>query len=189
MKRFSVDLRSLVAAVLALLTGLLVLAATDGPEQVQAVIAGSDLPSGVPVADLEFDTVAMDLAPGVLTRGELDALDGHVLALPLAEGQLVTRSMLQQPAGAGPDAMAVSLDAAHAVQGEIRAGDRVAIFVTRDGQTTLLADAVEVLSVTNGSGSLTTGEVALTLAVDDVLAADLVAALHDAAIDVIRRAR
>ena len=69
------------------------------------------------------------------------------------------------------------------------AGDRIDIYISQAGGTELLASDVVVIAASTGAGGLGGGDTALLLAVDAALARDLVAAVHTAELDLVRRSR
>jgi hypothetical protein len=85
--------------------------------------------------------------------------------------------------------IALTLDPAHAVQGDLIAGDHVDIYVSQAGATEILATDVVVMAAPTGTGRLNGGDTELLLAVDSDLARELVAAMHTAELDLVRRSR
>lgn len=189
MKRFRVDLRLVVAAGLALAAGAGVHALTRPAPQVEVLVAGAPLPPGVRLAELPIATRLMSPVPGLIAVADAALLGDHSLSAAIAQDDPVLASLLVPPPTEQPDVAALTLDPAHAVQGDLVAGDRVDIYATRDGVTELLAQDVLVLAAATGSGGLGEDDAALLLAVDRSLAAALVRATHTADIDLVRTSR
>jgi len=188
-RRIHVDVRLAVAAVLAVVAGVAVHAVTRPAPQVEVLVADAALPPGVRLADLPVATRKMSPLPGLVTADRAADLSDHSLTAALAAGDPLLASMLVAPPADRPDVAALTLDPAHAVQGDLIAGDRIDIYVSRAGATELLAGDVLVISATTGSGGLGGGDTALLVAVDRGLARDLVEAVHSADIDLVRRPR
>lgn len=186
------DTRTLVGIGLAAVAALLVLWLTQPTPSVPILVAGSDLPAGTPLSELDISVRHTDDATGMVTGDSPGDLSGWVLAAPLAAGEPLLPSLLRPPAVQGaPDLLAVEIDQAHAVLGRIDPGDRIDVYATTSqaggtSETQLIATSVFVVdaSITDSAGS---GEqVQLLLAVDDELAASLTAAMNVASLDLVR---
>ncbi len=189
MKRLQVDLRLVVAAVLALVAGVGVHTVTRPQPSIPVLVAAADLPPGVPLADLATEVRPMAPYPGLVSAAAASDLANHTLAVPLVAGDLLMASVLIAPPGSQPDVAALTLDRAHAVQGDLQAGDLVDIYVTDQAGSSLLAADVLIISATAAAGTFDDGTVALLIAVDRSLAQRLLAATHAAELDLVRRAR
>jgi hypothetical protein len=184
-----VDLRLAVAAILALAAGAGVPAVTRPAPQVEVLVAETPLPPGVRLADLPVTTRWMTPLPGLVPADQAAALADHSLAAALAPGDPLLSSLLMAPPADRPDVAALTLDPAHAVQGDLVAGDHIDVYVSRTGTTELLAPDVVVLAAAAGSGGLGGSDVSLLLAVDRDLARALIEAIHTAEVDLVRRPR
>ncbi len=189
MRKLRIDLRMAGAAALALITGIGVHLATRPEPTVQVLVATSPLPPGVRLSELDVALRPMPLFPGMVTAGQVADLTAHTLVAALDAGDPVLHSLLVPPQGDHPDVAALTLDPAHAVQGDLVPGDRVDIYSSGNGTTTLLADEVLVIAATRGSGGLEGGDVSLLLAVDRQLALRLLEGAHTTQLDLVRRAR
>lgn len=189
MRRLQVDLRLVVAAGLALVAGVGVHAITQPPPSTPVLVAAADLPPGVPLADLATEVRAMAPHSGLVSAANAADLAHHTLAVPLTAGDPLLASVLIAPPGFQPDVVALTLDRAHSVQGDLRAGDRVDIYVSDQAGSSLLAADVLVVSAATASGGFDDGAVALLIAVDRPLAQRLLQAMHAADLDLVRRAR
>lgn len=182
----------LVAALLAAVLNYSVLRAGDDTARV--AVALRDLPAGAPVAldALRFAAAGVDedLLAALVTPERAAEVDGWVATAPIAAGEPLRASDLRRPsAPAEQRAMSVPIDPGHAVAGALRQGDRVDVIEVRDGTATYLLTDAQVLAVPTGEqrgglGSL--DRFSITLAVDDVTALRLAAALRSGSLDVVR---
>jgi Flp pilus assembly protein CpaB len=96
-------------------------------------------------------------------------LEGRVLVAPVGEGELLQSGALSDQ-GQGPPAAEVSLALTRdlAVDGRLQSGDAVDVYATHDDGTSLVAEGVRVISVTEAGGSFGDGrELTVTLALTD----------------------
>lgn len=186
MNRARLDLRLVAAAGLALIAGLVVLSLTQPPERISVLVAAEALPAGVPFESLALREEAVEPLHGLVPSDRSSDLTGWSLSVPIEKGAPLTESVLSPPPGSLPDLIAVTLEPGHAVQGRLVAGDAVDIYVTDDSGTRLLAESVAVIAAEIGSGGLAGGDVALLVAVDELLAPELVSAMRTAEIDLVR---
>lgn len=189
MRRLQIDLRLVVAAALALVTGVGIHMVTRPQPSTPILIAAVDLPPGVPLDELATEVRAMPPHPGLVPAAAADELANHTLAVPLAAGDPLLASLLVAPPGTRPDVAALTLDRSHAVQGELTAGDRIDIYVSDPAGSSLLAQNVLVVSASTASGGFDDGTVALLIAVDRPLALRLLEAMQTAQLDLVRRTR
>jgi hypothetical protein len=188
-RRIRIDIRLVVAAGLALLTGVGIHAITQPPPAIPILIAATDLPPGVPLGELATEVRSMPPHPGLVPAAAAAEFAGHTLSVALAAGDPLLESVLVPPPGSRPDVAALTLDRAHAVQGELAAGDRIDIYVSDPTGSSLLAQNVLVVSAAAASGGFDDGSVALLIAVDRPLTLRLLEAMQTAEIDLVRRAR
>lgn len=97
-------------------------------------------------------------------------IEGRVALGPIGEGELVQRGQVSDVAAAGPAAeLSFSIARDRAVDGRLRAGDLVDVFVTDDERTTAVAEGIQIVDVgERGDGSFsTTGELTVTVAITD----------------------
>lgn len=190
MKRIQIDLRLAIAAMLAVAAGMLVHAVTRPGPQIEVLVAAASLPPDTRIGDLAITTRRMTPSPGLVSADEAASLADHSLAAALSPGEPILASLLISPSTSSPAVAALTLDPAHAVQGDLVAGDRIDIYVSRAGDATeLLASDVLVLSSTTEVGGIGSGEVSLLIAVDGDLGRAVIEAVHTAEIDLIRRSR
>jgi Flp pilus assembly protein CpaB len=188
-KRIHIDVRLVAAAVLALIAGAGVHTLTQPVATIDVLVAAEAIPPGVRLGDLALTIASAPPLPGLVPADQAEVLADHSLGTALAPGDPLLTSLLVPPPGDRPDVAALTLDPAHAVQGDLIPGDRVDIYVSADGTTELLATDVLILAAATGTGGLEGGDTALLLAVDHDLAGRLVAAVHNAEVDLVRRGR
>lgn len=115
-------------------------------EPVTVLVAAEDVPRGLTAEELLAQELLVEqeiprqfVSADAVSSGR--TIEGQVLAVPLAEGQQVTRSSFQYPSEAGltytiPDgqlAVTIPSDEIRGVAGFIKPGDFVSILVTFDG--------------------------------------------------------
>jgi len=186
------DMRTLIGIGLAAVAALLVLWLTRPVPTVPILVAGSDLPAGTPLADLDLDVRRTTNSDGmVLGDGPGDLAD-WVLVAPIVAGEPLLPSLLRPPdVRSAPDLLAVEIDEAHAVLGRIDPGDHVDVYasVSQPGEPTtthLIASSVYVVDASVADSSVNGGKVQLLLAVDDTLAATLTSAMNSGDLDLVR---
>jgi len=179
------------AAVLAFAVNLVVLRSRDDTTPVAAVrtgvVAGEVIDSSnIRLVEVDVDA---DILSSLFQGNEAQQLVGMVATRHLVAGELLSRSALIPPAGAeGMRAMSVPIDPAHAVGGDLVAGDRIdLIHVTEAGPRYVLVGA-EVLSVANPDRAALTGPTGfhVVLAVTEESALEVAAAINDGKIELVR---
>lgn len=186
------DMRTLLGIGLAAVAALLVLWMTRPIPTVPVLVAGSDLPAGTPLSELDLSVRNTTDAGGLVVGDEPGELSDWVLVTPLAAGEPILPSLLRAPeVQAAPNLLALELDSAHAVLGRIDPGDRVDIYAStsRPGEQTetrLVASSVFVVDATISDSTVSGDEIQLLLAVDDTLAATLTAAMNGSDLDLVR---
>lgn len=186
------DARTLLGIGLAAIAALLVLWMTRPVPTVPVLIAGSDLPAGTPLSELDLSVRNTTDADGLVVGDEPGELSEWVLVAPIASGEPILPSLLRAPeVRAAPDLLALELDRAHAVLGRIDPGDRIDIYAStsRPGEppeTRLVASSVFVVDATVSGSTVGGDQIQLLLAVDDALAASLTAAMNESDLDLVR---
>jgi Flp pilus assembly protein CpaB len=165
----------------AILGGVLVAAAALGtfvaarssgtPDRTYAVAARAIPPGETLTAD-HVRLEPIDLPSGVAASAFVDAtrLDGRVALAPIREGELVQVGQVSDPGAADPAAeLSFSLERDRAVDGRLRSGDLVDVFVTYDERTAAVAEGMRLVDVRERvEGSLGRGtELTVTLAITD----------------------
>lgn len=184
--------RTMLGVGLAAVAALLVLVVTRPPATVPVLVAGSDLPAGTPLAELEIDTRQVASADGLVAGDSLGELSDWVLAAPIAAGEPLVPSQLRPSAAiTAPDTMAVELEAGHAVLGRLTGGDLVDVYATTTiggapAETTLIAASLYVLDARMVESNAGPDRVELLLAVDADTARAITNAIHAGEIDLVR---
>jgi len=134
-------------------------------------VAARALRPGDPVGPGDVRFRRMDLPPGVARSAFPDAasLEGRVAVAPVAGGALVEASALSDQAKGQPFAeVSLRVDRARAVDGRLGPGDLVDVYGSGDGGTSLVAEGVRVVDVSDGGGSFAADDqVTVTLALTD----------------------
>lgn len=191
----SIAPRTMLGIGLAAVAALLVLVVTRPQGTVPVLVAGADLPAGTPLAELQIDIRQVVETYGLLEGDELGELGDWVLAAPITAGEPILPSLLRPgEALAAPDSIAIELDAAHAVLGQLNPGDRVDVYATstRPGEPTetkLIATSMYILEAHIAESSTSKDRVTLLLAVDQATARALTTAMHAGEIDLVKVGR
>jgi Flp pilus assembly protein CpaB len=186
------DMRTMIGIGLAAVAALLVLWLTRPVPTVPILVAGSDLPAGTPLADLDIDVRRTADGNGMVVGDAPGDLSDWVLVAPLAAGEPLLPSLLRPPeVRSAPDLLAVEIDEAHAVLGRIDPGDHVDVYAStsQPGEPTTtrrIASSVYVVDASVADSSVNGGKVRLLLAVDDSLAATLTSAMNAGDLDLVR---
>lgn len=164
--------RAVVGGLLVALAGVGTLVAwqqaSGTPDRSYAVAARPLQPGEVLAAD-DVRLVPIDLPDGVSGGAFTDGgdVEGRVALGPVAEGELVQAGALSEPGRGAPVAqVSFALERDRALDGRLVSGDFVDVFVTHDDQgTSVVAERVQVVAVTDGGSSFTSGaELTVTLA-------------------------
>jgi Flp pilus assembly protein CpaB len=140
--------------------------------------------------DLRLEPV--DLPDGVAAAAFAgsDDLVGRVTLGPVAEGELLQRGQLSDR-GHDQPAVEVSfaIDRDRALDGRLRSGDRVDVFVTDAGRTAAVSEGVQVVAVGGGDGSSFSGDRKVTITVslaEPAARAPLIHALREGDVTLVR---
>jgi Flp pilus assembly protein CpaB len=141
--------RALVGALLVTLAAVglfaVYLTANSGPST-RYVVAAADLAPGTELAEDDLGLVTMELAGEVADAAftDVDRLVGMVTVAPIAEGELVQRSAVEddpQPGQSG-FTMSFAIEADRAAGGRLEPGQRVTILVTYTGAQEAVTEVV-----------------------------------------------
>ncbi|MFV1999586.1 MAG: RcpC/CpaB family pilus assembly protein [Acidimicrobiia bacterium] len=187
------DRRTLLGLLLAALSGIIVLTLTRPPTLTPVLVAGGDINAGTPLGQVALDVRRVSSADGLVAGDTIGDLADWTIRVPLSAGEPLLPSLLVPPAvGSTPDALALSLDRAHAVQGQLVAGDTVDILVTSvtsldsSAVTETVASGVYILSVDLGDTGFDADRVDVVLAVDAATASLIANARETGTIDLLR---
>jgi Flp pilus assembly protein CpaB len=120
--------------------------------------------------DVRFEPI--ELPAGLSAAAFMDgpAIEGRVALGPVAEGELVQRGQVSDAAAARPVAeLSFSIARDRAVDGRLRSGDLVDVFVTDDERTSAVAEGMQIVDLgeRDDSSFSTTGELTITVAITD----------------------
>ena len=191
----TVDRRLVVGALLATVSAALVLILTRPAATTPVLVAGGDVPAGTPLVELPISVRHVTDPSGLVEGTTVGELGTWVLAIPLTEGEPLVASALRAPSiVAAPDTLAISLGAEHAVGGSIASGDLVDIYTTAEDPngatvTRLIARDVYVVEAGVSGDGISAGDVDVLLAVDDELAAAIIASRRTGDLDLVKVGR
>jgi SAF domain len=136
-----------------------------------AVAAGPIHPGeSLTADDVRFEPI--DLPAGLSGAAFTDArtIEGRVALGPIGDGELVQMGQVSDPAQSSPAAeLSFSIARDRAVDGRLRSGDLVDVFVTDDGGTTAVAEGVQIVDAAahDGGSFGGTGELTITVMIAD----------------------
>jgi Flp pilus assembly protein CpaB len=119
------------------------------------VVAARPIDPGQRLGPADLRVSALDLPRGVAAGafGDPAALIGRVALGPIGEAELVQASQLSEGRSAAPGVeLAFALPTDRAVDGQLRSGDRVDVYVTYPDQTLVVAAGVQVVRVAGAAG-------------------------------------
>jgi SAF domain len=156
-----------------------------------AVAARPILPGQLLTADdIRFESLGLPAGLAAAAFTDASAIEGRVALGPIGDGELVQLGQVSDPGQASPAAeLSFSIARDRAVDGRLRSGDLVDVFVTDDGGTTAVAEAVQIVDATahDGGSFGTTGELTITLTVaDPALREPLIQAMREGEVTLVR---
>lgn len=183
----------LIAVAVVLAFALNFLALSDRGEMILVAVADSSLSAGTALSpsDLRFVSVdaGFEALDSMITEGQAARFQGWILQTPLAEGDLVSVSMLIE-AGApnGLRSMSIPVAIEHAAGGSLVPGDRIDVVSVVDGSGGYVATGVEVLAVSEDEGGSLgrLGGYHIVVAVDSADALALAEAIDSGSVEIIR---
>lgn len=183
----------LLVALAALGTFVSLAGVNDGPTG-RVVVAARDLTVGTRLTASDLDLISVDLPvdQAALTFADPSALVGRVVLAPIGTGEVLQTSSLADAGVAAVPTLSLSLEAADALGGTLRAGDRVDVYVSfgsgYESSTRRVATALEVVDAGQTQTGLgEAGDVQLTVGVEDAAQRiDLVNATHAGTVTLVR---
>ena len=144
----------------------------SGPADPSYAVAARPIHPGQSLTDADVRFEPLDLPAGLAAAAFTDAsgIEGRVALGPIGDGELVQLGQVSDPGQASPGAeLSFSIARDRAVDGRLRSGDLVDVFVTDDGGTTAVAEGVQIVDATarDGGSFGSTGELTITLTVAD----------------------
>jgi hypothetical protein len=155
-------------------------------------VAARPIHPGEPLTadDIRFEPI--DLPAGLSAAAFTDAsgIEGRVALGPIGDGELVQLGQVSDPGRASPAAeLSFAIARDRAVDGRLRSGDLVDVFVTDDGGTTAVAEGVQIVdAATHDGGSFgTSGELTITVTISDpALREPLIQAVREGEVTLVR---
>jgi len=173
--------------------GLNYLALQSNGATTLVAVADTDLLAGSAIAagSFRFEEVDADLPgiDGLVDEADMVSIGGWIVQYPVAEGSLVSMSSLVPPAShAGLRLMSIPVTSEHAAGASIVPGDRIDVISVVDGFPGFVAEALEVVAVSDADqGALSVGAgyyVVVAVEPDEALA--LAAAIDSGSLDLVR---
>jgi len=166
--------RALVGGLLLAVSGVVTFAAwqqASGVPDDAYVVAGRSLAPGERLTADDLALVRLDLPRQVAggAFGDIDAVVDRVTLGPVGAGELVQVAQVSDEASSTPLVeLSFALPRDRALDGRLRSGDRVDVFVTYDDYTAAVVDGAEVVSAADAGGSALgpAGEITVTLALE-----------------------
>lgn len=145
--------------------------ATGGPDS-SYVVAARPVPPGqrLTADDLRLAPLELDSAVSSGAFSKVDTVVGRVTLGPVGEGELVQSAQVSDIAQDGSAVeVAFALPRDRAVDGRLRSGDRVDVFVTEGDRTSIVLEGVRVVTATEGGSVSVTGggDVMVTVGLED----------------------
>ncbi|HKA84644.1 MAG TPA: SAF domain-containing protein [Acidimicrobiales bacterium] len=162
--------------------------AADGSYAVAArpILPGQSLTAD----DVRFEPIDLPARLSAAAFTDASGIEGRVALGPIGEGELVQLGQVSDPGQAGATAeLSFSIARDRAVDGRLRSGDLVDVFVTDDGGTAAVAEGIRIVDVAaHDSGSFaTTGEVTITVTIaDPSLREPLIHAVREGEVTLVR---
>ncbi|MGH9214559.1 MAG: Flp pilus assembly protein CpaB [Acidimicrobiales bacterium] len=141
--------------------------ASGAPDHSYVVARRPLAPGERPLAeDLRLAPIDLPASLAAVAFRDLDAVVGRVALGPIGEDELLQTGQLSDAGAVEPLAeVSFALPRDRALDGRLRSGDLVDVFVTYPDQTTAVAEQVRVLGVSDGRAGFTdSGQVTVTLA-------------------------
>jgi Flp pilus assembly protein CpaB len=165
--------------------------ASGAAETSYAVAAGPIRPGqSLTAADVRFEPLDLPAGLAAAAFSDASAIEGRLALGPIGDGELVQLGQVSDPGQASPAAeLSFSIARDRAVDGRLRSGDLVDVFVTDDAGTTAVAEGVQIVDATaHDDGSFaTTGELTITLTVaDPALRGPLIQAVREGEVTLVR---
>lgn len=140
--------------------------------------------------DIRLEPIDLPARLSAAAFTDASGIEGRVALGPIGDGELVQLGQVSDPAPASPAAeLSFSIARDRAVDGRLRSGDLVDVFVTDDGGTTAVAEGVQIVdAVTHDGGSFgTTGELTITVTIaDPELREPLIQAVREGEVTLVR---
>ncbi len=165
--------------------------ASDRADRSYAVAARAIHPGETLAArDVRFEPLELPAGLSEAAFTDASGIEGLVALGPIGPGELVQLGQVSEPGQQSPAAeLSFSIPRDRAVDGRLRSGDLVDVFVTDDAGTTAVAERVQIVDVAErGDGSFaSTGELTITVTMaDPVLLEPLIQAVREGEVTLVR---
>jgi hypothetical protein len=167
--------RAIVGGLLVAIAGVCTFAAWQqaaGPADTSYAVAARPILPGQSLTAADVRLEALELPDGLAAAAFSDAsaIEGRVALGPIGDGELVQVGQVSEPGPASPAAeLSFSIARDRAIDGRLRSGDLVDVFVTDDAGTTAVAEGMQIVDAAAQDGGAfgTSGELTITLTVAD----------------------
>jgi Flp pilus assembly protein CpaB len=140
--------------------------------------------------DIRFELIDLPAGLSAAAFTDVSAIEGRVALGPIGDGELVQLGQVSDPGQAGPVAeLSFAIARDRAVDGRLRSGDLVDVFVTDDGGTRAVAEGVQIVDAAahDGGSFATSGELTITVTIADPgLREPLIQALREGEVTLVR---
>lgn len=165
--------------------------ASGTADESYAVAARTILPGqSLTAADVRFEPIDLPARLSAVAFTDASGIEGRVALGPIGDGELVQLGQVSDRGQAGPTAeLSFSIARDRAVDGRLRSGDLVDVFVTADGGTAAVAEGVQIVdAAAHDDGSFaTTGDLTITVTITDPgLREPLIQALREGEVTLVR---
>jgi hypothetical protein len=140
-------------------------------------------------ADVHLEPIELPAGLAASAFADASGVEGRVALGPIGEGELVQLGQVSDPGSPGSAAeLSFSIAPDRAVDGRLRSGDLVDVFVTRDGATTAVAEGVQIVEAVEHDGSFgSDGELTITVTIaDPALRGPLIHAVREGEVTLVR---
>lgn len=165
----------------------------SGTPDTSYVVARQPLQPGQRLAedDLRLERVALPTSMADAAFGDTDDVIGRVALGPIGEDELLQAAQLSESPSDVDSWVEVSftLPRDRAVDGRLRSGDRVDVFVTRDDHTSPVLEYIQLVDIRDAGGSSLVASIDVTVTVgleDATRRADLIQAVRAGDVTLVR---
>ena len=187
--------RAIVGGLLVAVAGVCTFAAwqqaSGGDGGPYAVAARPILPGqSLTADDIRFEPIDLPAGLSAVAFTDASGIEGRVALGPIGDGELVQLGQVSDPGQSSPAAeLSFSVARDRAVDGRLRSGDLVDVFVTDDGGTAAVAEGVQIVDAAahDGGSFGTSGELTITVTIaDPALREPLIQAVRQGELTLVR---
>jgi SAF domain len=140
--------------------------------------------------DVRFEPIELPAGLSAAAFTDAAGIEGRVALGPIGDGELLQLGQVSDPGQARPAAeLSFSIARDRAVDGRLRGGDLVDVFVTDGGGTTAVAERVQIVDAAERSGGSfgSTGDLTITVTIaDPALREPLIQAVREGEVTLVR---